>query len=359
MSNYPWGYPDQRLIVGGVDLTTEFQMILIDGFVLNPPEPKFYMIDIPGGNGTIDLTEALGGDVSYKNREQEFTFKLIYPDRFETMKTLVSNFLHGKYFEYQLTWDPGYTYRGRFQVVSYSHIAKAKGKLGEIVIKTTSDPYKYKEDQILYVNGVGGKKVTCVSGRKPVRPIIQSARSVLVYWNGHSIQVPAGTHRLNDVLFHEGGNDIYFNTYSIRNTKWEDLGYGGSNQMTWNDAKNYTWDELQRIKLDVIDPNATDQEIANIIAKYDAKNDPIALINNDEISTLDSSTPINDDGSPKYFANAYTWQQMMDYTWDYCRTNGWTWDGLNSDLSGQGGFDWDGDFSSGTDLYITWEWGDL
>lgn len=332
MSNYPYGYPDQRVIVDGVDLTTEFQMVLIDGFILNPPEPKFYRIDIPGGNGTIDLTEALGGDVSFNNREQQFTFKLIYPSQFERIKTAVSNFLHGRCFNYQLTWDPGYTYRhGRFQVVSYSHIGLAKGKLGEIVIKVTADPYKYKPDKVIYVNGIGGEKVICPSGRKPVRPVIQTARPTVIYWKGHVINVGAGTFRLNDVLFTEGINEIYFNTHSITNTKWEDLGRGGSNQMTWNEAKQYTWDFLQRIKLDIKDPGSSYSNISTYAT---------AISNN-------------------AFAKAYTWNELygQKYTWNYALTNGWTWDGLNTDSTVEADH---GDFTEGgSALYLTYEWGDL
>lgn len=334
MSNYPWGYPEQRLIVGGVDLTTEFQMILIDGFELNPPEPKFYMIDIPGGNGTIDLTEALGGDVSYKNRQQQFTFKLIYPAYFELTKTKLSNFLHGKYFEYRLTWDPEYTYRGRFQIVSYSHIAKARGKLAEIVIKVEADPYKYKESPVIYVNGIGGSRVPCPSGRKPVRPVIQCSRPITVTWEGNTFTVPEGTHRLNDVLFHEGYNELYFNTFSILSTKWEDLYSGGVAEMTWNEAKEYTWDQLQALTVKYVEPNA--QEFS--------------------INTLDGGSSTVNDGTSGVYAKAYTWLDLYgDFlTWDYLRKNGWTWDGINADNTVQGGID-----GTNSSVYITYEWGDL
>ena len=36
--------------------------------VINPPEPKFNTVDIPGANGSIDLTEVVSGDVVYQNR---------------------------------------------------------------------------------------------------------------------------------------------------------------------------------------------------------------------------------------------------------------------------------------------------
>ncbi len=66
MSTYP-DLPNNRLIVNGVDLSVTYQMVLLDGYTLEPPEPKTYTVDIPGGNGIIDLTEALTNDVVYNN----------------------------------------------------------------------------------------------------------------------------------------------------------------------------------------------------------------------------------------------------------------------------------------------------
>ena len=95
---YP-GYPDNRLIVNDVDLTVRFGLVLLDGYVRNPPEPNVYMVTIPsldlGGNSRINLTKALTGETSYSNRLDEFTFALLYPKDFEKTKTEIMNFLHG------------------------------------------------------------------------------------------------------------------------------------------------------------------------------------------------------------------------------------------------------------------------
>ena len=119
---YP-GLPNNRLIVNGVDLSTEYGMILLDGYTLSPPEPKTYTVDIPGGDGVIDLTEGLTGDVAYNNREQEFTFAIIDVDNWERSKTMISNFIHGRLYDYKMTMDPEYTYHGRFTVEEYGHAA--------------------------------------------------------------------------------------------------------------------------------------------------------------------------------------------------------------------------------------------
>lgn len=343
MSNYPYGYPDQRLIVDGVDLTTEFRMILIDGFELQPPEPKVYTVDIPGGNGVIDLTEALGGEVAFKNRKQRFTFKTIYRQDFESVKTHVSNFLHGRYYRYNLTWDYGYEYRGRFSVVSYSHIGLAAGKLGEIVIEVDADPYKYLEDQSYKLAAVGGEMYYFPSGRKPVRPVVQTNRATTFTWKDNTFTVGIGTYRLNDVLFTEGINELYINSYAIFDTKWEDVGKGGSHEMTWDEAKQYTWDKFQMLTLRTIEPN----EVSELVPFSTTAS--IAVVNEGYYESSEES--------PQYYVKCYQWNDMSNigYTWQYLKDNEYTWDGLNPDGSEDDGIFVQGD---GT-IYLTYEWGDL
>ena len=326
MTSYPYGYPSNRVIINDIDLTTEFQLVLIDGYDLNPPEPKFYTVDIPGGNGVIDLSESLGGDVAFKNREQTFTFKILYPGMFEATKTAVSNFLHGRYYEYKLTWDPAYTYRGRFSIVSYSHEAMDRGQLGEIVISVSADPYKYLPQRVYRVNAIGGGKYFLPSGRKPVRPVIQTERPTTVTFKGETIQLGVGTFRMNDFLFQEGVNELYVNTYRLYRIKWMDIGKSGKHRMTWEEARKYTFDSLQKLGIEEIDPS---------------------LPNLDAALNWDPST-----GDMNFFAKAYYWNDISAYTWDYCRQNGWTWDGVNYNGS-------DNKTQGSTVAIITYEWGDL
>lgn len=243
--SYP-DYPNNRLIVDGVDLTVRFRIVLLDGYTLSPPEPKTYTVDIPGGDGVIDLTSALTGDVAYSNRSQSFTFMVVEPESFEQVKTQVSNFLHGKSFDYQMTMDPGYTYHGRFSVTEYSHAVYAyPGLVGAFTVEVDADPYKLKGRMTYQLNATGGRMFQLPSGRKPVHPVIECTQPCRVRWKNVMTIVPVGTYRLNDVLFTEGLNDIYINSKQIFNTTWNDVGEFGTHPLTWENAKKYRWDELQ------------------------------------------------------------------------------------------------------------------
>lgn len=260
--SYP-DLPNNRLIVNGVDLSIRFQMVLLDGYTLEPPEPKTYTVDIPGGNGVIDLTEALTGDVAYKNRKQEFTFAVIDVKNFEKVKTEVSNFLHGRAFDYTMTMDPGYTYHGRFSVDSYSHEAYANGLLGQFKIKVDANPYKLKEHCTYRLNATGGKLYRFESGRRPVHPVLECSQPCFVAFKGVETVIPAGTYRLNDIVFYNGVNEIYLNTSRLWFVVWDEVGEGKNYAMTWNDASSNTWDSIQKLGAGVENAPSCWNDISN------------------------------------------------------------------------------------------------
>ncbi len=209
---YP-NLPSNRIIVNGVDLTKEYGLILADGYSLNPPEPKTNVIEIPGSNKVIDLTEALLGDVTYSNRTQEFTLYSIYNSDFEKLKTDISNFLHGKKFQYRITMDPDYIYTGRFKVGSYAHSVYSGGKVGVITLSIEADPYKSKGLQTFRFNAAGGIRVTLNSGRKMVSPKFEFKSETIVSANGVYARMQPGTYRVNDLWFKQGPNELYLNSY--------------------------------------------------------------------------------------------------------------------------------------------------
>lgn len=259
-------WPKNRIICDGEDLTMKFRVALLDGYELNPPEPKTYTVDVPGGNGVIDLTTALTGDVVYNNRTQTFQFAVIDTTNndFETVKTEFSNYIHGKAFDYQITMDPGYTYHGRFKVTGYEHQAFVSGILGTINVEVDAEPYKLKDHMVYKLNATGGKMFRLESGRMPVHPVIECEEPCLVTWNGNVTAVPAGTYRLNHVLFQDGWNEIYINSRSFWNITWQDVGQEGDSARTWQQLIDASarWDDIQRLEGNVQDARIDWSDVA-------------------------------------------------------------------------------------------------
>ena len=240
---------DHRLIVGGTDVCEAFGLVMLDSSTFGFPEPKTYTVDIPGGNGVIDLTEALTGDVAYERREQRMEFACEDAADWPRTLRLVSSMLHGRAFDYRLSFDPEYTYHGRFSVSSESYVGPWGKGTGHIIVKVDADPYKLKERCAYRLNATGGKLFRLESGRRPVHPTIECENVCWVTWGGETVVVPAGTYVLRDVVFREGVNGIYVNSQRLWTETWADVGEGGADAATWAGCAENTWDGLQRLGL--------------------------------------------------------------------------------------------------------------
>ncbi len=288
--SYP-NYPENRLIVNGVDLTLKYGLILADGYNLDPPEVKKYEVDIPGGDGVIDLTDSLLGDSAYKNREITFEFYVIDIGRFEDIMTEINRELHGKAFDFKVTMDPEYTYHGRFKISDQKQNMYMNGLVGYFKMTIDSNPYKYKNDAVYRINAIGGIRLELLSGRKRVRPTIETDGFLKVIYNNKLYNLPQGTWNINDITFKEGINNIYFNSYDIKNLTWSDLkkmkitwkefkkkylyewykskGDGHYVNQTWDDVSNMTWNSISNKKWsDLIYMSNITENIQDTFIKY-------------------------------------------------------------------------------------------
>lgn len=106
---------------------------------IESPKPKQFLIDIPGADGSIDMTEYFGG-VKYENRK--ITLVFTFPQRGKRLLAVYSDFLaavHGKYFDsIILDDDKQFHYAGRITVGNLS-----KSSLSKINVECDCQPYKY------------------------------------------------------------------------------------------------------------------------------------------------------------------------------------------------------------------------
>lgn len=114
--------------------------LLLKGFpTVSPPEPKTKVVEIPGTDEVIDLTETLTGKVHYKQRKITCYFTLpCHRDRWETVYTEILNHLHGRKIEIVLDDDAEYTYTGRAQISEW----KPERHTADVVITAEVEPYK-------------------------------------------------------------------------------------------------------------------------------------------------------------------------------------------------------------------------
>lgn len=116
--------------------------------VFAPPPVKTNIIDIPGSNGGLDLTDALNGYAVYSNRTGSIEFTVLnnggYPQPKNKTRTWselyseIANYIHGKRMKAILEDDPSWYYEGRFSIDEWS----SDEAWSKIVINYDVYPYK-------------------------------------------------------------------------------------------------------------------------------------------------------------------------------------------------------------------------
>lgn len=108
--------------------------------VFNPPSLKRKILDIPGADGSIDLSESLTGYPVYENREGSLEFIVMngYKEWYQTYSDIM-DYLHGRTMRAILEDDKEYFYEGRFTINEW----KSSKDWSRIVIDYSLGPYKW------------------------------------------------------------------------------------------------------------------------------------------------------------------------------------------------------------------------
>ena len=107
------------------------------------PAPKTRLIDIPGADGLLDLTEAAGGTIRYGNRAMNLLFKVrIDEDVRAQFQAELDNAIHGQLVTVIFDNDPEWYYEGR-ATVAYEDVDEWQMKVRILV---DAQPYKLEHD---------------------------------------------------------------------------------------------------------------------------------------------------------------------------------------------------------------------
>ena len=183
--------------------------LVLSSVVIAPATPKNNYVDVPGGDGSLDLTEA-HGEVKYGNRTHTFTFTVHPSDRltFDEKITQVSNALNGRHFnKITLDRDSGYYWQGRCIVDEH----KQDKKLKQIVISVIVKPYKLKQNVTVFTQALTAaeKTIILMNDRKSVVPTIECTNANTVVVFGDITQtLGVGTFKVLDICLIEGSNEL-------------------------------------------------------------------------------------------------------------------------------------------------------
>lgn len=173
-----------------------------------PAKPKTTYIDIPGADGSLDLSEA-HGEIRYSDRENQYTFTMLPDDSttWEEKMTEVSNLLNGKRMKMTLDKDEDYYWDVRVSINSY----ESDKNLHQIVISVKALPYKFKQWETKSEFKLTGESQTVylTNGRKSVCPVIECSNSnTYIAFDSIEATLSAGRHEILDIQFKEGTNKV-------------------------------------------------------------------------------------------------------------------------------------------------------
>lgn len=130
------------------DGATTYNSVADWGFTLThcdeqKPAPKFERIDVPGANGSVDVSTALRGDIPFKDREVELTFfkNCSDHDAAFALANTVASAIHGKQMDIQTpdSYEDGDTwYSGDVEITE----CRFDDRACEIDVKAVCGPFR-------------------------------------------------------------------------------------------------------------------------------------------------------------------------------------------------------------------------
>ena len=177
---------------------------------VTPPEPKTNYVDIDGMSGTLDLSESLTGEITYKDRTVSASFwtsEGSYKDREKLLRDIVSA-LHGKKIKIIEPDDPDHYFYGRVKIKSRKNILP----YAEFSIECTCEPWRYALNDSVRRVEVNSQSVTEIiihnNGVKSLCPDITVTGSVDITYNGVKTALTAGSYKISDIRLRQGVNII-------------------------------------------------------------------------------------------------------------------------------------------------------
>lgn len=210
--------------LGGSHSFTDLGLVL-QNVNMPLPAPKTSMVDVPGADGAIDLTEAFGSVKMY-NRTITMTFTDMAPyfHRYGN-QSRISNELHGKKVQIIFDEDFGYYYYGRLTFGEF----QPEGATRTVTVTAECDPYKYELamsdddwlwDPFNFETGVireyknlsvnGSRTVKVIGGQQNTIPVITASAAMTVTFKGTTYNLAAGANKNYSIVLSTGENTLTF-----------------------------------------------------------------------------------------------------------------------------------------------------
>lgn len=212
--------------INGSDLFEKYKAVLSERHSVQPPKPKTFFEDIPGADGTADLSTAISGRITYDRREITMNFQSEHREKqWPAIMSEILKEFHGKEGRIVFEDDPAYYYFGRMEVSGYER----KRTYGKFTIKANAEPYKYEKYSSLEPwiwnsfnlrNGiirnygnivVDGTKILNVPGTERwVIPVFITEGEISLTFGGKTYNLKPGKSKIYSIVIEQGMNTFQF-----------------------------------------------------------------------------------------------------------------------------------------------------
>lgn len=192
--------------------------LYLSTFSIEKPAAKTAFVDIPFGDGALDLSEA-SGEIRYNVRKVRMSLQgIMTTAELETLATDFANTYHGKKVKIKFDKDSNYYYWGRLNV-SY----QKAGPIGEIVVDAICDPYKYKNDVTTQEEAVTTTKAVTINNlRQTAFPKITTTAAMSVVKDGVTYSYGIVTDFQTVIPLHAGANALTINGTGTITFAWQE-----------------------------------------------------------------------------------------------------------------------------------------
>ena len=172
-------------------------------------EPNTKYVNIEGMSGSLDLSDALTGEITYQDRNISATFWTdtgTYKERGNLLRSIVSS-LHGKKIKIIEPDDPSHYFYGRVKVKSQQNIIP----YAEFSIEATCEPWRYAIDESVRYAEVNNDDISLIinnNGVKSLSPDITVTGTVTITTDDMSIELTDGNYKISNFKLAVGANNI-------------------------------------------------------------------------------------------------------------------------------------------------------
>ena len=173
-----------------------------------PPKPKTNYIDLDGRHGTLDLSEALTGEVVYEDRTVKakfWTSEGTLDSRVQLIREIIAA-LHGRKVQIIEPDDPDHYFLGRVHIKPDAHDQVHD----ELTLEAVCEPWRYALTQEMCRVEVAGSKNAVIqnNGVKTLCPTIEVEGSVTLDYNGGTVGLTTGSYKVSDLKLRRGINAV-------------------------------------------------------------------------------------------------------------------------------------------------------